>query len=274
MQTNSFEQNLPIEEKEIGGKLVRTVSARDLHKSLESNKDFTAWVKNQVARGMFDENIDYMVVWSDTLKGVAISEAELLEKFKSKNQAVAKGWKSDYIFTIEAGKHIALMSGTKKGKEVRNYFIRIEETFLQLVGLKSKSEAEMHLFKNLDNINLILKDMDTMNSVFEKLETAHKFLNTKNILELYRMDKFTQKIMNFSIFEVFGIDLNEMFFIPTELGKILDKSAVEINKILEHKGYQIKVDEHWELTENGKEFAISVKNKLFTQIKWKLEAVA
>ena len=129
-------------------------------------------------------------------------------------------------------------------------------------------------FKNLNDIGSILEDMDTMNTVFEKLDVAHRFLNTKSILELYRMDKFTQKIMRFSIFEVFGINLNEMFFIPTELGKILDKSAVEINKILEHKGYQIKVDNQWQLTESGKDFAIEVKNKLFIQLKWSIEAIA
>jgi len=50
--------------------------------------------------------------------------------------------------------------------------------------------------------------------------------------------------------------------------------AVEINKILEAKGFQVKVDEQWQLTEKGKDFAIEVKNRIYTQLKWKIEAVA
>jgi hypothetical protein len=41
-----------------------------------------------------------------------------------------------------------------------------------------------------------------------------------------------------------------MFFISTELGKIFGKSPTEINRILEHKGFQTKIDNHWQLTEN------------------------
>jgi len=269
MQTNSFEELLPVGENQINGKVVQTVSARDLHNVLGVKKDFSSWIKAQIQRGFFEENIDFIVTHQ---KGGAKKPLVTQKGEQTDNRGGHN--KIEYFLTLNSGKEIAMMTGTKKGKEVRNYFIRIEETFLQLVGLKSKSEAKMHLFKNLDNIDLILRDMDTMNSIFEKLENAHKFLNTKNILELYRMDKFTQKIMNFSIFEVFGINLNEMFFIPTELGKIFDKSAVEINKILQHKGYQIKVGEEWQLTETGKDLAITVKNKLYTQIKWKLEAIA
>jgi len=43
---------------------------------------------------------------------------------------------------------------------------------------------------------------------------------------------------------------------------------------LEAKGFQIKVNEQWQLTEKGKDFAIEVKNKIFTQLKWKFEAIA
>jgi Mn-dependent DtxR family transcriptional regulator len=69
-----------------------------------------------------------------------------------------------------------------------------------------------------------------------------------------------------------GIDLNSYYFIPTELGKFLNKSAIEINKILEAKGYQIKINGVWQLTEQGKKYAIQLDNN-FKTIKWKLESL-
>jgi len=67
-------------------------------------------------------------------------------------------------------------------------------------------------------------------------------------------------------------DLNSYYFIPKEFGKFLNKSAVEVNKILEKKGFQIKVGGVWELTKQGEKYAIQLDNSYKT-IKWKLESL-
>jgi prophage antirepressor-like protein len=117
-------------------------------------------------------------------------------------------------------------------------------------------------------------DLDFYISENEKLIKLVKLITSENAITLHYLDKLTQSLNLKSPLELLKIDMNLHYFIPTELGKFFNKSAVEINKILEHKGYQVKTDGVWQLTEKGKEFAISVKNKLFTQIKWKLDAVA
>lgn len=91
----------------IAGQSVQTANARDIHKELGVKKDFSDWVKVQINRADLVENADYVTV---PLKGVG-------GKFDS----------VEYHMTIESGKHIAMMSATAKGKEVRNYFIECEK---------------------------------------------------------------------------------------------------------------------------------------------------
>ena len=69
------------------------------------------------------------------------------------------------------------------------------------------------------------------------------------------------------------IDLSNYYLIPTELGKFINASPVEINKILEAKGFQIRENNLWHLTEQGKEFGIEIQNGSFLQIKWRIEAI-
>lgn len=90
----------------INGAAVETVNARDLHQGLALKKDFSDWIKAQIKRAMLTEGTDYVTVHQKGVGG----------KFDS----------IDYHLTIEAGKHIAMLSGTEKGKQVRDYFIECE----------------------------------------------------------------------------------------------------------------------------------------------------
>jgi hypothetical protein len=99
-----------------------------------------------------------------------------------------------------------------------------------------------------------------------------KLINSENAITLHYLDKLTQKLNLKSPLDFLEIDLNSHYFIPTELGKFLNKSAVEVNKILEAKGFQEKIDGVWVLTKQGKKFAIQLGNNFHT-IKWKLESL-
>ena len=55
---------------------------------------------------------------------------------------------------------------------------------------------------------------------------------------------------------------------------ILNKSAVDVNKMFEHKGLQTKIDGTWQLTEKGEKFGIKVENSTFVQLKWNIGAIA
>lgn len=99
---------ISISARQIGDEPVPTCNGRDLYAELKIAKDYTAWVKTQIKRAQLVENRDYVL----TQKG---------EQLPSGTK-----WRSEYHFTTEAGKHIAMMSGTPRGSEVREYFLACE----------------------------------------------------------------------------------------------------------------------------------------------------
>jgi phage anti-repressor protein len=98
----------------IGDGSIQTVNARDLHEFLEVGKDFSNWIKDQIKRARLVENRDFVV-------------------YTQKGENPLGGRSSiEYHLTIEAGKHIGMMSGTDKGFDVRDYFIECERRAKQL----------------------------------------------------------------------------------------------------------------------------------------------
>lgn len=88
----------------------QVVSARDLYKELNVKTRFSLWVKQNFKH--FRKDIDFTSVVTTTLVNNG-AEREL----------------QDYALTIEMAKHIAMMSGTDKGYEIRDYFIKVEQTW-------------------------------------------------------------------------------------------------------------------------------------------------
>ncbi len=87
-----------------------TVSARDLHASLEISKRFSAWFETN-AQG-FVENEDFTSV----LSGTVVNNGAHREV-------------QDYSLTVDMAKHICLMSRTEKGKQCRQYLIDLEKAW-------------------------------------------------------------------------------------------------------------------------------------------------
>jgi hypothetical protein len=115
-------------------------------------------------------------------------------------------------------------------------------------------------------------DLDSYISENEKMLKLIELITSKHAITLHYLDKLTHSLNIKSPLELLKIDLNSYYFIPTELGKFLNKSAVEVNKILEKKGFQEKIDGVWQLTESGEKYAIQLDNNYKT-IKWKLESL-
>jgi anti-repressor protein len=102
------ENRIAVVDRSIGERTVLSISARDLHTFLESRADFTTWMKRQIERVRMVEARDY-----------------LLHSFVEQLPSGAKS-KIDYFMTLEAAKHVAMMSGSDRGHEVREYFLECE----------------------------------------------------------------------------------------------------------------------------------------------------
>lgn len=86
------------------------VSARDLHKSLGIKTRFSQWVTQNFKP--FREDVDFTSVVTTTF----VNNGALREL-------------QDYALSVEMAKHVAMMTGTDKGFEIRDYFIKVEKAW-------------------------------------------------------------------------------------------------------------------------------------------------
>ncbi|UXV31918.1 phage antirepressor KilAC domain-containing protein [Mammaliicoccus sciuri] len=96
-----------IQEKENGE---IAISARELYKALGVKKRFSAWADINLKH--FKENQDFTSVLTSTVvNNGAVRQLE------------------DYALTLDVAKHIAMMSGTERGFDFREYFIQVEKAW-------------------------------------------------------------------------------------------------------------------------------------------------
>ncbi len=114
--------------RQMGKEEVNSILASELHKLLGIKKGFTSWMRTQIEINVFEEDFDYIMVWNHSVSKKYRSILDgLPDKAKTKKAAFEKGWKIDYILTLDAVYEIIMMSQTEKGKEARRYFIHVEK---------------------------------------------------------------------------------------------------------------------------------------------------
>jgi phage anti-repressor protein len=118
----------------------QTVSARALYVFLESTDRFSKWWQRMISYGL-TENIDFTGV----------------NFFTSVNNG-AKQDIGDYLLTIEAAKHIAMVQRNEKGKQARNFFINIEKLYLK--NLYSKNQNSVISVTPFDKIRNLLVEIE------------------------------------------------------------------------------------------------------------------
>ena len=127
----------------------QVVSARELHKFLESRRDFPTWIKDRIEKYKFVENQDF----------------EVFHNF-GENPSGGRPLK-EYALTLDMAKELAMVEGNEKGRQARRYFIECEKklrevvtkpmTTLELIAAQAQAMVEMEKRMNAmdDKINFI-----------------------------------------------------------------------------------------------------------------------
>jgi len=84
----------------------QTVNARDLHKFLESKRDFSNWIKDRIEKGRFIEGEDFTTILAKSNGGRPNKE---------------------YHLSTDMGKDIGMLENNTKGDEIRQYFRNCEK---------------------------------------------------------------------------------------------------------------------------------------------------
>ena len=119
METLNFSKLLPIQSHHLNDDEINTINSRQLHSTLAIKKQFSNWIENQIQRAGLVKNVDYIVLNQQV-------------KHKSGTKHI-----TDYILTLDSAKHIAMMSQSKKAKDVRDYFIETEKNYISLLKKKA-----------------------------------------------------------------------------------------------------------------------------------------
>lgn len=206
-----------IEQTVIGGDLIETVNARELHAFLGSKRQFANWIQERIAQYDFVEGRDFTV-----------------NKFVN-----GRATQIDYYITLDMAKELSMVERNEKGKQARQYFIECERKVKGQTSNLPVEKAASHFltFKTIaaafglkDNAQLISANVAT-----RKL-TGFDFQKLLEI-ELETPDQVH-------------------YLTPTELGKTLNPplSAQRINKLLEERGLQTKVGKTWVSTDKGEKY--------------------
>lgn len=136
-----------------------TVSARDLHKALEIQSRFSRWFDTN--KELFTEGEDFNKCTSSTVvNNGAVRQIE------------------DYEITMLMAKHLAMMSRTEKGKEVRDYLINLERAWNspEQVFTRALKMADKTIDKLKSDNAMLIEDNERMKpkEIFADAVTASK----------------------------------------------------------------------------------------------------
>lgn len=122
---------IKIEKSNVGGDLIETVNARELHQFLEVGKDFSSWIKNRIEQYGFVDGVDFVS----------------MEAAPKNGGAGNRGFKVEYYIAIDMAKELAMVERSDKGREARRYFIECEKRLKQVtnqpVPLLSEYEKDL-----------------------------------------------------------------------------------------------------------------------------------
>lgn len=163
---------VPVYETDRG---VKVVNGRDLHRALESKQDFSTWVKKRLSECDAMENEDF---------------DRLHKKMEANNATMI-----DYIIKLDTAKEMAMLERNEKGKQVRKYFIQVEEKYKQAAININQLSPELQMFNQI--FQQVAKTELEQKRLAERADQQEK--NMKTIIDTFKgtdSDVGTEKWVN------------------------------------------------------------------------------
>jgi phage anti-repressor protein len=108
-----FGRLVPVVEREVGGVVQPTVSARDVHTFLAPGRDFSTWFEDRLSDCSLSPSSDYL--------GISPAQGGITRRGRKR---------IDYALVVAAAKKIAMVAPGSRGNAVREYFIECERRLL------------------------------------------------------------------------------------------------------------------------------------------------
>ena len=114
---------------------IQLVDARELHRKLQTRRDFSNWIKGRIQEYGFIENEDYFTEnqWFAKFGESKVSENKRFTKAGGDRRS------KDYFITTNMAKELAMVERNEQGRKIRRYFIEMEKIALQTIIKMPKS---------------------------------------------------------------------------------------------------------------------------------------
>jgi phage anti-repressor protein len=165
---------VPVYETEKG---IKVVYGKDLHKSLAVKTDFSTWVKRRLSECDAEEKEDF----------------DLLPKIEE--QVTGSKHTIEYLIKLDTAKEMAMLERNDKGKQVRKYFIQVEEKYKQTAININQLSPELQMFNQI--FQQVAKTELEQKKLAERADQQEK--NMKAIIDTFKgtdSDVGTEKWVN------------------------------------------------------------------------------
>ncbi len=144
---------------------------------------------------------------------------------------------NDISIINESGLYSAIL-GSKK-PEAKQFKRWITSEVLPSIRKTGNYSIQQPQTQNLQkhDFHALTNELNDFEIYSNKLLGFIENLEIRKPTTLFRFDKIMLQQFGASPLKTFEIDIDSQFFLPTELGKMINKSAVEVNLMIEHKGY-------------------------------------
>lgn len=152
------------------------VDARELHIFLGNKRKFADWIKQRIKECDLIEDQDYFTF----------------------HKIVKRSKTTEYHLTIIAAKEVALIERNEKGKEIRRYFIKCEET-LQVLKNSKRFQAFLKLESSKKRLQQNIEGIGGSYEDFVQIDLAgRKILFNGNIIPDEELPTLTLKGRDFA----------------------------------------------------------------------------
>ncbi len=145
---------IKIEKSNVGGDLIDTVNARELHQFLEVGRDYTNWIKGRIEKYGFVENQDYVLTFARA----------------GERQNVVM---TEYHISIGMAKELAMVENNDQGRKVRRYFIECERKLKTGGSNIPQIETAKHIFEAIGVAADVLRCSDSGRLVMLHKAASH-----------------------------------------------------------------------------------------------------
>lgn len=182
-----------------------TISGRELHDFLGVDTPYAKWFGRMVEYG-FTGGVDYLTMDKNVHRADGAKMPQI---------------QHDHQLTIEMAKELCMLQRNERGKQARQYFIRLEQDW---------NSPEKVMARALDIAHKQLADLRTENTAL----LAENEMQRQAIADFEPVQQYVDTILN-----------SKDAVAITQIAADYGMSARQLNKILHEAGVQHKVNDQW-----------------------------